>query len=71
MGKQIMSSLQEAERRSNLSKVTGSKNEIATLPTVARNDGKINIDINSLPAGIYFVKVTTNKGTAVRKFVKQ
>ena len=35
------------------------------------NGKKININITSLPAGIYFVKVTTDKGTVVRKFVKQ
>jgi len=85
MGKLIMSLLREAERRSNplnstrhcedevrsnLSPVGSSNNEIASLPAVVRND-EINIDIGSLPAGIYFVKVTTNKGTAVRKFVKQ
>ncbi|MCD6366423.1 MAG: T9SS type A sorting domain-containing protein [Bacteroidales bacterium] len=32
---------------------------------------EINIDIKSLPAGIYFVKVTTNTGMAVTKFVKE
>ena len=32
---------------------------------------KMDINIKPLPAGIYFVKVTTDKGTVVRKFVKQ
>ena len=35
------------------------------------NGKEINININPLPDGIYFVKVATNKGTVVKKFVKQ
>ncbi len=30
-----------------------------------------NIDVKKLPAGVYFVKVETNKGSIIKKFVKQ
>ena len=33
--------------------------------------GKTEIDIAYLPAGIYFVRITTNKGAVTRKVVKQ
>ena len=67
----------EDEVRSNLNNRITNPKQIATTAksglamTSNINDEKINIDIGSLPAGIYFVKVITNKGTAVRKFVKQ
>jgi hypothetical protein len=32
---------------------------------------KTNIDVSALPSGVYFVKVKTEKGTAVEKFVKE
>ncbi len=33
--------------------------------------GYVKIGVGNLPAGVYFVKVATNKGTVVKKFVKQ
>ncbi len=36
---------------------------------LVRND-EIRVSISTLPAGLYFVKVVTNQGTVVKKFVK-
>ncbi len=38
---------------------------------ISSNRHITTINIKSLPAGIYFVKVETNQGTVVKKFVKQ
>ncbi len=32
---------------------------------------EIKVGIGNLPAGLYFVKIETNQGTVVKKFVKQ
>ena len=32
---------------------------------------KFKVSVEDLPAGIYFVKVETGRGTIVKKFVKQ
>ena len=69
--------MSERSERNNLINRTTNPKQIATTAksglamTNNMNGKKININITSLPAGIYFVKVTTDKGTVVRKFVKQ
>ncbi len=61
-GKQIMPSL----------KAIATNNEQITSSQTPRNDGHlIEINIKTLPAGLYFVKVKTNNGEIIRKFVKQ
>ncbi len=42
-------------------------NQQIASPTV-RND-EIRVSISTLPEGIYFVKVETNKGTVVKKLI--
>jgi len=32
---------------------------------------QLTIDVSDIPSGIYFIKVTTEKGTSVQKFIKQ
>ncbi|MCD6366745.1 MAG: T9SS type A sorting domain-containing protein, partial [Bacteroidales bacterium] len=80
-GKQIMSSLQTTlfsslqgrNDRGNLINKTTYNNSTDNHARLRRSryDEEINIDIKSLPAGIYFLKVETNRGTVVKKFVKQ
>lgn len=41
------------------------------LKTLVSGDNNINIDISSFPGGLYFVEVKTEKGIAIKKFVKQ
>gem|GEM_PF-3498271 len=37
----------------------------------AIQSNKMNISVKTLPAGLYFVKIKTNNGEIIRKFVKQ
>ena len=41
------------------------------IKTTATNGNKTDIDILAFPSGVYFVKVRTEKGVEVRKFVKE
>lgn len=41
------------------------------IKTIAANDKKTSIDISAFPSGIYVVKVKTEKGIAVNKFIKE
>ncbi len=79
-GKQIMSSFRaggegissNAHKRQNIPAKAG----ISTPKYPATMDTRLHgyvyrVDIETLPAGIYFVKVETDKGTVVKKFVKQ
>ncbi len=67
-GKEIMSSFQ-----THMPSKTGSHSELVSESHAlhfTRSD-KIRVSVKNLPAGIYFVKVETNEGTVVKKFVKQ
>ena len=37
----------------------------------AIQSNKMNISVKTVPAGLYFVKIQTNNGEMIRKFVKQ
>ncbi|MFH1003906.1 MAG: T9SS type A sorting domain-containing protein [Bacteroidota bacterium] len=41
------------------------------IKTLATNGNKTSIDISALPNGMYFIKMKTEKGIAVKKFVKE
>jgi hypothetical protein len=41
------------------------------IKTLATGSTKTNIDVSALPCGVYIVEVKTEKGMAVRKFVKE
>ena len=41
------------------------------IKTLAASGTKTNIDVSALPCGVYVVQVKTEKGVAVRKFVKE
>ncbi len=41
------------------------------IKSIATNSNKTNVDVSALPSGVYFVEVKTEKGVAVRKFVKE
>ncbi len=41
------------------------------LKTLTQTETKSSIDVSQLPAGIYFIKATSEKGMVVRKFVKE
>ena len=41
------------------------------IKAIAARDNKISIDVSALPCGVYFVKIKTEKGVAVKKFVKE
>ena len=49
-------------------------NQLATCPDVIggkQSGNKINVDISAFPCGVYFIKIKTEKGIAVKKFVKE
>jgi hypothetical protein len=41
------------------------------IKTIKTTDSKTNIDVSAFPSGLYIVKVETDKGVVVRKFVKE
>ena len=41
------------------------------IKTLATSGSKINVDVSSLPCGVYLVEVRTEKGVAVKKFIKE
>jgi len=41
------------------------------IKTLAANSNKTSVDVSAFPSGMYFVKVKTEKGVAVKKFVKE
>ena len=41
------------------------------LKTFIASDNKTNIDISAMPCGVYLVQVKTEKGVAVKKFIKE
>jgi hypothetical protein len=41
------------------------------LTTLVANSGKANVDVSSLSKGVYIVKLTTKKGVAVKRFIKE
>lgn len=41
------------------------------LKTLMSSNSKTNIDVSTLPCGVYVVKVKTEKGVTVRKFIKE
>jgi hypothetical protein len=41
------------------------------IKSLAANNNKTIVDISALAKGMYFVKVKTDKGVVVRKFVKE
>lgn len=41
------------------------------LKTLSTSGNKINIDVSALPCGVYVVEVKTEKGVAVKKFIKE
>jgi hypothetical protein len=41
------------------------------IKTIATNEGKTNVDVSAFPSGVYVVEVKTNKGVAVKKFIKE
>ena len=41
------------------------------MKSFVANNGKINLDISTLLNGIYLIEVKTEKGIAVKKFVKE
>ncbi len=41
------------------------------LRTIKQTELKTSIDVSQLPAGIYFIRATSEKGADVRKFVKE
>ncbi len=70
MGKQVLPSLQFVPTKIRKGgKADEALNQQIASPPV-RND-EIRVSISTLPTGIYFVKVGTNQGTVVWKFVKQ
>ncbi|MBC7862786.1 MAG: T9SS type A sorting domain-containing protein, partial [Bacteroidia bacterium] len=44
--------------------------ELVNLKAALTN-GKTEIDISSLPAGIYFLQIELNSGSIVRKIIKE
>ncbi|HTA83433.1 MAG TPA: T9SS type A sorting domain-containing protein, partial [Bacteroidia bacterium] len=46
-------------------------NEISTSNTTITNGRNIRMDVTSLPQGVYFVQVVTDKSTQVVRFIKQ
>jgi hypothetical protein len=40
------------------------------IKTLEANEDKTNIDVSTLPSGVYLIKVETEKGIEVRKFLK-
>jgi len=68
-GKQIMPSLRFRQKSEE---AISTNNEQITSSQTPRNDGHlIKINIETLPAGLYFVKIKTNNGEIISKFVKQ
>ena len=67
-GKQIMSSFQ-----THTPSKTGRHSELVSESHIIQfyQSNKVRISVKNLPASIYFVKVETNEGTVVKKFVKQ
>jgi parallel beta-helix repeat protein len=41
-----------------------------TIETIYNNDTKTTIDLGNLSSGVYIIKVKTDKGTAIKKFIK-
>jgi hypothetical protein len=41
------------------------------INTFATNTGKTIVDVSAFPSGVYFVKVKTTNGIAVKKFIKE
>ena len=41
------------------------------MESIAVNGNKTNINVSTLPDGVYFVEMKTEKGIAVKKFVKE
>ena len=41
------------------------------IRTLANSGAKTNIDVSTLPCGVYIVEVKTEKGIAVKKFIKE
>ena len=41
------------------------------IKVITGSSNKTNVDISELPSGLYFVKVQTEKGIAVKKFIKE
>ena len=41
------------------------------IKTIAANSNKTNVDISALPSGVYIIEVKTEKGIAVKKFIKE
>jgi Secretion system C-terminal sorting domain len=41
------------------------------IKTIAACSNKTNVDVSALQSGVYIVEVTTEKGIAVKKFIKE
>jgi hypothetical protein len=41
------------------------------MKTLAASSNKISVNVSAFPSGVYFVEVKTEKGVAVRRFVKE
>jgi hypothetical protein len=41
------------------------------INTIEANSKEISIDISALPNGVYIVEVKTEKGIAIKKFIKE
>ena len=41
------------------------------IKTIATSGTKTNVDVSALPCGVYVVQVKTERGIAVKKFIKE
>ena len=64
----VINNLQLTINNLTVSDITGQ--EIKSIKIKVKSN-KYTVNFEDLPAGFYFVKVATNKGTIVKKFVKQ
>jgi hypothetical protein len=63
--------IKNAELRIEKIKIYDAFGELILVQTGTRNQEPVTIDTSQLPSGIYFVRVKTDKGISVAKFVKE